>query len=469
MNRQYIGARYVPVYFNNGGSAEWVSGIGYEPLTIVTYLGRTYTSTKPVPSNIGSPNENPTYWVESGDTQTINNLINAIEEVDGKVDDLKDDTDDKFDEVDNAIDELEDEVDEINAKIGSGKYIFVGDSYAVMNVGWLTKLVTKLGLTSSDYYNACVNGSSFISTNSSLNWKSIVTSVVNGLTDAEKNSISDVVCIGGINDSVPYTVIPDCANDNNALVYTVERINEFAEYISNTLPNAKISLFYVGNTEEGLDTQGQRYYSNIIRGICAWNNASYKNLKVYNGSENILHVYTLMSADGIHPNENGCEMIAKFVVSALNGGTGVELIDTFNTITINPNPTPASGSQTLYVNGDFKYTIINNNVNLFVTGGLSFYNDDVPITEGAEVKIGEFSNKEIIHGKRVEIPCTGWYTPTGSQSGGISMPSTTLIIDKGDLYVKFWKITNDWTVESTIRPRWVILKVPNTTYPLVQN
>ena len=64
--RQYIGARYVPEFFNGtGGSPEWVSGVAYEALTIVTRLNNSYTSRKSVPSNIGAPESNPEYWVST--------------------------------------------------------------------------------------------------------------------------------------------------------------------------------------------------------------------------------------------------------------------------------------------------------------------------------------------------------------------------------------------------------------------
>ena len=66
MNRQYIGARYVPKFFNNNGSNDWVEGIPYESLVIVTDLNNSYTSYKPVPSNIGRPSANPDYWVCTG-------------------------------------------------------------------------------------------------------------------------------------------------------------------------------------------------------------------------------------------------------------------------------------------------------------------------------------------------------------------------------------------------------------------
>lgn len=64
IQRQYIGARYVPKFFENpDGSSEWVANTYYEPLTIVTYNAATYTSKIPVPNNVGNPTSNPEYWV----------------------------------------------------------------------------------------------------------------------------------------------------------------------------------------------------------------------------------------------------------------------------------------------------------------------------------------------------------------------------------------------------------------------
>lgn len=63
---QYVGARYVPKMFNQNGSNEWVPGIQYESLTVVSYLNNSYTSVQNVPANIGAPNENPEYWTNIG-------------------------------------------------------------------------------------------------------------------------------------------------------------------------------------------------------------------------------------------------------------------------------------------------------------------------------------------------------------------------------------------------------------------
>ena len=63
--RQYIGARYVPKFFDDGkGSSEWVSGLTYEPLTVVTHLGNSFTSKKPVP--VGVDILDTKYWCVTG-------------------------------------------------------------------------------------------------------------------------------------------------------------------------------------------------------------------------------------------------------------------------------------------------------------------------------------------------------------------------------------------------------------------
>ena len=64
---QYIGARYVPKFYENSqGGTEWQSGVIYEPLTIVTWNGNSYTSKKPVPATVGDPSAHPEYWAATG-------------------------------------------------------------------------------------------------------------------------------------------------------------------------------------------------------------------------------------------------------------------------------------------------------------------------------------------------------------------------------------------------------------------
>lgn len=91
MERQYIGARYVPKFYEGSNGNQWDSGVAYEALTIVTYLNNSYTSKIPVPATTVTPNNDSTHWVLTGaynaqveqyrqDTDRLENeLLEAIE------------------------------------------------------------------------------------------------------------------------------------------------------------------------------------------------------------------------------------------------------------------------------------------------------------------------------------------------------------------------------------------------------
>lgn len=59
INRQYVGARYVPKIMG-----EWNKALQYEALSVVTYMGNSFTSKVAVPANIEITNED--YWVNTG-------------------------------------------------------------------------------------------------------------------------------------------------------------------------------------------------------------------------------------------------------------------------------------------------------------------------------------------------------------------------------------------------------------------
>lgn len=83
-NLQYIGARYVPKFYDNPdtGDNEWKSGVPYEPLTVVTYGGNSYTSKIPVAGTVGDPASNPTFWVKTGDyNASMTALQNEVNDI----------------------------------------------------------------------------------------------------------------------------------------------------------------------------------------------------------------------------------------------------------------------------------------------------------------------------------------------------------------------------------------------------
>lgn len=90
MTRQYIGARYVPII-----DGEYNSEKVYEPLTIVTYNGSSYTSKKSVPA--GTLPTNTEYWSLTGNynaqveeyRQDVENVEQHMIEIDSDVELLR--------------------------------------------------------------------------------------------------------------------------------------------------------------------------------------------------------------------------------------------------------------------------------------------------------------------------------------------------------------------------------------------
>lgn len=89
-NRQYVGARYVPKFYEGSNGNNWENDVSYEPLTVVQYMNDSYTSKKPVPNTIGSPNHNPEYWAHTGAynaqvEQYRQEVIEAVEDIESRV------------------------------------------------------------------------------------------------------------------------------------------------------------------------------------------------------------------------------------------------------------------------------------------------------------------------------------------------------------------------------------------------
>lgn len=75
INRQYVGARYVPKMMG-----EWNKALQYEALSVVTYMGNSFTSKVPVPANVEINNTD--YWVSTGNYNAqVENYRNITEEL----------------------------------------------------------------------------------------------------------------------------------------------------------------------------------------------------------------------------------------------------------------------------------------------------------------------------------------------------------------------------------------------------
>lgn len=149
MERQYIGARYVPLFAD---PIEWNDQRTYEPLTIVTYMGASYTSKKRVPAGI-KPTDS-VYWALTGN---YNAQVEAYRQ------EVVQTTSDLRGEMNNLTNSLIKNVKQLEGK----KVMIIGDSLSdptVMAPNWVTLLknmVSEYGVNATINSDFCVNGESY--------------------------------------------------------------------------------------------------------------------------------------------------------------------------------------------------------------------------------------------------------------------------------------------------------------------
>ena len=99
---RYIGARYVPIF-----AGDWDNTQEYEPLTIVSYQGDSYTSRGYVPTGINITNTQ--YWAKTGNfNQQVANLSGQVDYLNGKMQDCEE-----------AIDDIEGDINELNTGLNT--------------------------------------------------------------------------------------------------------------------------------------------------------------------------------------------------------------------------------------------------------------------------------------------------------------------------------------------------------------
>lgn len=329
--RQYIGARYVPIFFDNNGSSEWVANHAYEPLTIVTYLGNSYTSKKLVTPDIGNPASNSEYWASTGIynsqvEQYRQEVQELAEDVDGITDDVEDiDTrlttaegtlqsqGSRLATAENDIDQLENTV----GRMTNRKILFIGDSYATGSGGgysvtpWVNLVAQHLGLTSGSWWNYSRGGASFgandgaeSSPTTGNNYCDLLRKASNELPASVRATVTDI-CIGGsINDW----------SKSDTQIQT--GIANFKSLASEQFPNAKITFCNIAGS--AIFNYKIHYYHDSIRFInkgCGINGIQFKRCDI-----DMLQNITLFNADGVHPTQNGQTGIAYRVAVALQDG-----------------------------------------------------------------------------------------------------------------------------------------------------
>lgn len=281
-NLQYIGARYVPIFFDNPDdhSSEWKSSTSYEALTVVTYLDDSYTSRKPVPSSIGNPADNPSYWAKTG------NYNAAISAVQADIADLQNDVG----YINGAL---------LGQSFANRKFVFQSDSYLTL----LNEVITWMGLISAQYITIGSSGGGFTVQGSDGH-----TFITDLQPETADDDVTDFVCVGGENDAIAGASATDVGN----------AMNTYFALVKSKYPKARI---YFIPCQHLTDTTSHcLHYINdlytIFRRQCAANG-----VKFYENAPYIINRLDMVSSDRQHYNvASGIPFATQYIINILSGG-----------------------------------------------------------------------------------------------------------------------------------------------------
>lgn len=192
------------------------------------------------------------------------------------------------------------------------KYIFIGDSYISLSENSYAHIIkNKLGLNATIIGSG---GSGFVDEGE----KGTFLTLLQTLSD--DNGVTDIVVMGGLNDS-------GHANIDNIPT----ALQNFCNYAKTHFPNAKIHVGFLGRTK----SSGEHAYTYLkvmqyYKQNCG---CGYNYIK---NSENVITRVSYISSDGIHPTSEGHEKIANNLLPYFRGGT-IDVLDSNLLLTLTPS------------------------------------------------------------------------------------------------------------------------------------
>lgn len=311
---QYIGARYVPKFYENSShTAEWTQNTAYEPLTIVTRNGNSYTSKKAVPASIGAPEDNASYWASTG---IYNSQVEEYREETAAVAD--------------ALDDLEEVVYSKERHVAVicdsyGTYNGAGAGYEVSyNIN--DRLLSYLGWSNSYVHYSAQNGSGFCNGGylSQLNAMSV--------DDDVKPLVTDLYLIGGWNDENGREGVSQAAFNTAAAAFKTAAATKF--------PNARLHVCFAAWTFDSNRTNQD------IRTTKGWYFALSKSgWIIQDNYQWILHNSARMIGGNVHPNQDGVDALADALAQIILKGqchAQFSTVSTTQTDEIGTKPSNAS-------------------------------------------------------------------------------------------------------------------------------
>lgn len=311
--RQYIGARYVPLFAD---PAEWNNTRAYEPLTIVIHQGNSYTSRQYVP--IGIDINNNDYWALTGNYNAqVEAYRNEVTQYDARINDVKTQATANKQNIATINTTIQTIQNTTVQTIENTPIVFIGDSttqgYGATTPAtdrWATKICNYFH---AEQHNYAVGGSGFTVNGQSENGRfDLQAQTAANDTRFDHTKVQLIFISGGVNDNL---TAPDTTAKTNAKTCLTTLRNAF--------PNAKIMTIIgvSGNLEYGKHSLGnigiiQRipFYRDMIQYMQQQNCATIDGWRLI--STNI----KMQATDRVHPNTKGYAYIAGQILNTLLGG-----------------------------------------------------------------------------------------------------------------------------------------------------
>lgn len=211
-----------------------------------------------------------------------------------------------------SITNINNNIANINARlndINKRYFVFIGDSYGGMvsginTKGWIDVIRTIIPSSNVIAYNA-TGGSGFVN---GTTYYSIISNLAADLSDEQRNKVTDVVALGGINDKEhPYenikTAVTDFINKSRELFQNAI-VNIGCLGWSNNYYNSRNIAF--NSWRAYLDSCSKSPYARYLTGL-----------------EYAAHDYSKISSDGYHLIDSGIDCITKSIYNTLLGNGSI--------------------------------------------------------------------------------------------------------------------------------------------------
>lgn len=278
-------------------------------------------TTGTIPTRISEAEKNITT-----NTNNISANSNEITKTNKALTDFKKQTNDNFTTVDSDITNINKEIEKIKGIEGiraNRKIIIACDSIGIGTnpdgrvTGFTEIIRQKMGLTTGTNFFICGgNNFGFNTPSSAFRWLEGMEKVVT----PDDNSITDIYVFGGDNDDNEKL-------DINNITPILAQIELFCDYCKTRFPNAQISIGMIG-----CKMNGTPYKLAAVKN--AYSRCGTYGAKFIDNCNYILQDLSLFASDNIHLKQDGQNLLADYLLSAIHGGE-VSVVKRYYTFEMN--------------------------------------------------------------------------------------------------------------------------------------